>query len=182
MTTRLLPAVVLALAATVAQAEDAAAPKPLPAMRFIGSVESDEIFALLTADPLFKKLDKELVGSPIVLRVTHSLEPTSGGKASGLATGLLAASTLGLLPVVTNNDLVVYYEVLVNGTAVTTASYRKNFTHSNNIWSKDKTNGLGADGLAWVKTTVPEFLASARQDSKLTELSAEYTFYFARTP
>src|SRR5262249_34551512 len=61
----------------------------LPPMHFLSSVASDELFTALKASPAFGQLDKEAVGSPIVLLVTHSLRPTAAGK----ATGLLSAFT-----------------------------------------------------------------------------------------
>ena len=81
-------------------------------------------------------------------------------------------------PIVTNNDLVVQYEVLVNGTVLASYSYRRNFTRSFNVWSKDRTNGLGADGVAWVRSTPPQFMAAARDDAKLLALIDEYRYYF----
>jgi hypothetical protein len=172
---RLLVLLALALVFAVAQAEETS----LPAMGYTGSLEASDNYDLIKAEPLFAKLNKELIGSPIVLRVTHSLEPTGGGKAVGLASAIWAGSTLGLLPVVMNQDLVVYYDIMVNGTILTTYTFRKNITVSMNIWTKDKTHGLGDTGLAWVKTTARDFVAAVRQDPKVAELVGEYQFYFA---
>lgn len=168
----------VASAATVAGAADPN--RPLPPLRWFGTVAGEELYKLVKADPRFAQLDSELIGSPVLLRVSHSFEATSGGKAAGLASAILAGSTLGLLPVVMNNDLVINYELVVNGTTLSTYSYRKNFTRSVNIYAKDDTYGLGKEGLAWAKGTVAEFLAAARNDAKLAELVAEYEFYFPK--
>ena len=174
---RLLAIPLLWLTLGAARADDS----PLPVIGYVGSLEDSDMYDLIKVEPMFAKLNKDVPGSPIVLRVTHSLEPTSGGKAAGLASAIFAGSTLGLLPVVINQDLVVYYDIIVNGTVLSTYTYRKNFTRSVNIWAKDTTHGLGDAGLAWVKGTVRAFAAGARQDPKLAELVGEYEFYFAGT-
>ena len=174
-----------ATATAAATAEDAttsaAPPAALPAIRFYSSIAATEIYADLHADPLFAHLDQELPGCPILLRVTHSVEPTSGGKAAGVATGLLAAGTLGIIPMVTNDDFVVYYEVIVNNTVVSTHVYRRNFTRSRSLWNSDRRNTLGNEGLAWVKGTAAQFLADARSDAALADLNREYGYYFGDT-
>lgn len=79
---------------------------------------------------------------------------------------------------VTNNDLVITYEVFVNGTVLQSFAYQRNFTRAVNIRANDTTYGLGKDGLAWAKQAAAQFLAEAAKDSKLANLVAEYQFYF----
>ena len=155
-------------------------PLVLPAMNFLSSVASDELFDAIKANATFAKLDKELLGSPITLRISHSLQPTATGKATGLLSAIWAGGTLGLLPAVTNNSFVVTYEVRVHGRELTSYSYQRTFTRAVNIWAKDDaTHGLGQDGLDWVKGTALEFASSAAHDPKLAELKREYELYFA---
>lgn len=170
------------VATPVAMAAPASAattgPTAFPALQYSGTVAGDELYTAIKANPRFAKLDKELVGSPITLRVTQSFALSAGGKATGLASAILAGSTLGLLPLVTNGDLVITYEMVVNGTVLSTYAYQKNFTRSQNIYSTDTTYGLGKEGLAWTRTTADQFLADAAKDPKLEGLIAEYQFYF----
>jgi hypothetical protein len=172
-----VPVVTVPVAA-VAPAITADPNRALPPMRWFGTVAGEELYKLVKADPRFAQINSELIGSPVLLRVSHSFEATSGGKAAGFTSAILAGSTLGLLPVVTNSDLVITYELVVNGTTLSTYSYRKNFTRSFNIYAKDDTYGLGKEGLVWAKSTVAEFLTAARSDAKLAALVAEYEFYF----
>ncbi|MFO1400283.1 MAG: hypothetical protein U1F30_03575 [Steroidobacteraceae bacterium] len=160
-----------------AMVQPAVAPT-LPPMAFNGYVAGDEIYDLLRAAPLLAGLSKDLPGSPIVLRVTRSLLPTAGGKAAGLASAIFTGGTLGLIPMVLNNDLVITYEVLVNGTVVSSHVYQKNFTRTVNIYGNDTTYGLGKEGLAWVRDTASQFVAAAGQDAQLAQLAAEYRQYF----
>ncbi|HZF16639.1 MAG TPA: hypothetical protein VE046_11910 [Steroidobacteraceae bacterium] len=173
----------LILALAVAPAFARAAPADaLPPIQFNGTVAGDELYNLLKADPQFANLSKELIGCPIVLRVTHSFALTSGGKASAFGSAIWAGGTLGLLPVVTNNDLVITYDLVVNGTVLATHAYQRNFTRAVNIWANDTTYGLGKDGLAWAKGTVAEFSAAVANDPKFASLAAEYAFYFGAQP
>ena len=122
----------------------------LPPMNFYASVAANELIQRIKEAPAFARVEKELVGSPIQLRVTHSLQPTAGGQAAGLLSAIWAGGTLGLLPVVTNNNLVLSYEIRVNGKEVARYDFNRSFTRAVNIWMEknDPTYGLGEDGLA----------------------------------
>jgi hypothetical protein len=150
----------------------------LPAMSFYGSIAGGELFDLIKKSDQFARIDKELFGSPLHLRVMHSLQPTAGGKATGLLSAILTGGTLGLLPAVTNNSLMVTYEVRVHGRELVSYSYQRKFTRAVNIWAKDETYGLGKDGLEWLKSTAAEFTRAAADDAKLAALKTEYERYF----
>lgn len=172
----------IAAAGLLVAASPAPAAEPdaaLPAMNFVSTVARDELFALLKAHAAFARLDKELVGSPITVLIRHSLQPTATGKATGLLSAIWSGGTLGLLPAVTNNSLVVTYEVRVHGKDLATYSYRRTFTRAVNLWAKgDATYGLGKEGLEWLKSTATEFAAAAAADARLAELKREYQLYF----
>ncbi|MFM1886744.1 MAG: hypothetical protein RL026_1901 [Pseudomonadota bacterium] len=160
-----------------------AAPGPdaLPPMQFYASVVSGPLFDVIKTNPLFARTDKDMAGSPIQLRVTHSLQPTAGGMATGLFSAIVAGSTLGLLPVVTNNSLVLTYEIRVNGKEITRYSFERSFTRAQNIWTVDATDatgGLGQEGLDWAKGTAQQFLTEVVKDEKVQALKREYEAYF----
>ena len=82
---------------------------------------------------------------------------------------------------VTNNNLVVTYEIWVHGQPITTYSYERSFTRSQNMWvTDDETHGLGKEGLEWLRGTVGTFTAAAATDSKLGELKREFELYFGQ--
>ncbi len=173
-----VPPMVDAAAPTV----QVAAPPPadaLPPMRFAGSVARDEILARIRANPRFAALSTELPGSPLLLRVTRSFELTAGGKAAGFASALLAGGSLGLLPMVTNQDVVITYEIVVNGVPLVTWSASRNITRAQNIYATDTTYGLGDEGLKWAIATADEFAAAVDGDPKIAALIEEYRYYFA---
>jgi hypothetical protein len=163
------------------QVPPATAPTPasaLPAMSFYGSIADDELFDLVRKSDQFARLDKELIGSPLQLRVMHTLQPTASGKATGLLSAIFTGGTLGLIPAVTNNSLMVTYEVRVHGRELVSYSFQRTFTRAVNIWAKDETHGLGKEGLEWLKSTATEFTTAAAIDPKLASLKKEYERYF----
>jgi len=183
MTTRALFLIGCLSAACIAQGtEPVSAPDTaLPAMNFYSSIADDELYDIVKTNAAFAKLDKELLGSPITLRIRHSLQPTSAGKATGLLSAIWTGGTLGLLPAITNNSFVVTYEIRVQGKDVASWSYQRNFTRAVNIWAKDQTYGLGKEGFEWMKTTAAEFAAAAANDSRISDLKREYERYFGAT-
>jgi hypothetical protein len=151
-------------------------------MSLVSSIAYDELYEACKKIPVFASMDKDKPGSPITIRVSHSYGHTSAGTASAIASAILAGGTLGLLPAFSNRDLVITYDVLVNETLVSSYSYSKNVTRVFNIHSTDKTHGLGADGLAWVTGTAPEFAADLERDPAYARIQAEYRYYYASAP
>ena len=165
--------------------QTAAAPPPpasnaLPPMKFIASVAEDELYQGVKSVPAFSQLDKDLVGSQIVVVVTHGFKPTAAGQATGFLSALVSGSTLGLIPMVTNNSLVLTYEIRVNGDDIVRRDYERSFTRVQNIWANkdDPTHGLGEEGLEWARTTSAQFAAEAAADPAVLELATEYRYYF----
>jgi hypothetical protein len=152
----------------------------LPPMKFYSSVAADELLLALQAEPALASLDKELPGSPLALVVTHTLRPTAGGVATGFLSAVLSGSTLGLIPLVTNDRLVVRYEVMLNGKAVTSYSFERTATRAQNLWTAgaDGYGGLGKAGMEWVKSTAAEVAAKLPHDPALGEVREEIDFYF----
>lgn len=157
-----------------------AASNALPPMKFIASVAEDELYQGVKSVPAFSQLDKDLVGSQIVVVVTHGFKPTAAGQATGFLSALVSGSTLGLIPMVTNNSLVLTYEIRVNGDDIVRRDYERSFTRVQNIWANkdDPTHGLGEEGLEWARTTSAQFAAEAAADPAVLELATEYRYYF----
>jgi len=171
-------AVFAAIAAWTMFGTASAAAEPLPSVRLVCSFDYDGMLAKLSQQPLLASLNKDQVGSPIVLRVIHSVVPTTSGGAAGFASAILAGGSLGILPVVENKDLVITYDLFVNQTMIATYAYQKNFTRAFNIYSKDKTKGLGEEGQTWAESTVDLFAADIAKNPKVLNLVAEYRYYF----
>ncbi|MFZ9050710.1 MAG: hypothetical protein ACO3LH_08880 [Steroidobacteraceae bacterium] len=159
----------------------APAPAPLPPMNFSSSVAADPLFQRVKAVPAFSRTEQNLPGSPISLRVTHTLQPTAGGQAAGLLSAIIAGSTLGLTPLVITSNLVLSYEVSVNGKVLLSRDFERAFTRAQNMWAmqNDPTYGLGEEGLAWAIETATQFAEAAADHPALAELAEEYRFYFS---
>lgn len=155
---------------------------PLPPMRYITSLAGDEVFNTLKANPAFQMLDKELPGSPLSMLVTHTVRPTPGGQAAGLLTAILSGSTLGLIPIVSSERMVLRYEVLLHGKSVATYQFERKAAKASNLWTMDA--GLDKASLAWVKETAGEVATKAARDPALRALQQEIAYYFpaAMTP
>jgi hypothetical protein len=150
---------------------------PLPSMLFVSTIAGDEIYDVLKQNSLFQTLDKEKPGSPVTIVVSHTYEHIGG--AASFASALFTIGSLGLLPAVTNRDLIIKYEVVVHGSTLVTYTYSKNLTRVFSIYAKDTTHGLGNDGIAWVRDTARQFSAAFSSDPKVSQLQGEYHFYFS---
>jgi hypothetical protein len=182
MLMRTVPAALLAglmTAAAHSQGEAAgAAPAAPPSMRFGATIANDEIYSALKGSAVFASLDKEKPGCSILIRVSHIYGRNSASTASDVASIIFAVGTLGLLPAMSNKDLTMVYEVVVNGSTVIAYHYSKSITHVFNIHAADKTHGLGNDGLEWVTQTARQFANDLSQDTRFAELRSEHQFYF----
>jgi hypothetical protein len=159
-----------------ATASDAPPDPQLPTLRFSADALGSSFYEQIQRAPQFEKMNREALGSPIELRVYHSYRINRG---SAAASGLLAAATLGIFPMVASGEHSVVYEVLVNGTPLSTYRYSKTLTHAHNLWSgADTTFGMGKDGLEWARSTVDVFLKDAASDARLSALAAEFNYYF----
>jgi hypothetical protein len=165
------------LSASVALAQTGDAPgSGAPAMSFFSTTASDDLYEALKNQPGFQTLDKEKLGSPIHIRV--SLEYGRAMSPTNVASAILTLGTLGLLPAVDNRDLLLTYDVLLNESVLTSYTYSKHVTHMFSMYSKDRTHGLGDDGLAWVIGTASQFATDFSRDPKYADLKSEYRLYY----
>ncbi|QYK05025.1 hypothetical protein [Shewanella zhangzhouensis] len=149
----------------------------LPPVLFVSTFDSTELFDKLKSSQQLGNIDKENLGTPLRLVVSYKLQPTAGGTAAGLTSAILAGSSLGILPVVTNNDLVLTYDFRVHGKSVSRIEYRENFTQAQNMYS-NQLGGLDKDAMAWVLSTTDKFVADLVQNQEVKTLVEEYNFYF----
>ena len=152
----------------------------LPPMRFLSTIAREELLTIFKSQPMLAGLDLEVPGSPLTLVVTHTLRPTAAGQATGLVSAILSGSTLGLIPVVSNERLVVRYEVMLNGKSIASRDFERTATRAQNLWSagNDGYGGLGKAGMEWMKSTATEAAASLSADPGLRAVQEEIAFYF----
>lgn len=169
-TLTLFSALIISLTSTATLAGD------YPPMIFISSVSEEKLLEEIRKLPEFAEIDEEALGSPIVLRVRHFTRMTAGGSAAGWSSALLSGSTLGIIPIVTNNDLVVKYEFTVHGTPIASFEYVENFTEVESLY--DINDELEGDMLVWAEGTVNQFIQDVNGNAEIQAVLDEYRYYF----
>jgi hypothetical protein len=154
-------------------------PVLLPTIAFRADASGDDLFEALQSAHLFAHLSKEAPGSPIQLRIYHSVHPANVD-AKNFFSGLLAVGTLGLAPVVMSGEHTMHYELYVNGQRISRYEYTAKLSRNEHLNGKtaDPTHGLGPDGVIWAKSTVDLFLNDLAHDDAVRALNEEYQMYF----
>lgn len=142
--------------------------------------QTDAFVARLNQVPYLANAKDSAAGSNITLIVSVAQVPTSGGTAASTTTGLLAASTLGLIPTVENKDISVHYELRANYMTVATFDYSRNFTSVSNIFGEF--GKLPEDARKWVNDSVDTLARDIQANPRLSALQTEYVSYFGRRP
>ena len=157
----------------------AALAEPLPISLFLmipgDKAQTDQFTERLTQVPYLASVKKDDTASNIYMIVSLAKVPTSGGTAASTTTGLLAASTLGLIPTVENQDVSVHYELRVNGMPIAVFDYSKNFTSVSNLFGQY--GKLPEEARAWLLTTIDDLARDIQASRTLGELQAEYEGY-----
>ncbi|MBS0365998.1 MAG: hypothetical protein JSR67_09270 [Proteobacteria bacterium] len=151
----------------------------LPVVYFQADAAGNDLFDALHSSPLLAHLSKEAVGSPVQLRIFHSVHPAHVD-AKNFFSGLLSIGTLGLSPVVMSGEHTMHYQLYVNGQRISRHEYSANLSRREYLNSKqaDATHGLGPDGQVWAKSTVDLFLRDLAHDGSVRALNDEYRLYF----
>jgi hypothetical protein len=151
----------------------------LPTISFRADASGNDLFDALQSAHLFAHLSKEAPGSPIQLRIYHSVHPAHVD-AKNFFSGLLSVGTLGLSPVIMSGEHTMHYELYVNGQRISRYEYSAKLSHNAYTYGKaaDATHGLGPDGVVWAKSTVDLFLNDLAHDNSVRGLNDEYQVYF----
>jgi hypothetical protein len=151
----------------------------LPTIALRADAAGSDLFDALQSAHLFAHLSKEAPGSPIQLRIYHSVHPAHVD-AKNFFSGLLSVGTLGLSPVIMSGEHTMHYELYVNGQRILRHEYSTTLSRHEYLHGKtaDATHGLGPDGVVWAKSTVDLFVNDLAHDNSLRALSDEYQVYF----
>jgi hypothetical protein len=151
----------------------------LPTISFRADPSGNDLFDALQSAHVFAHLSKEAPGSPIQLRIYHSVHPANVD-AKNFFSGLLSVGTLGLSPVIMSGEHTMHYELYVNGQRISRYEYSAKLSRSEHMHgdTADATHGLGPDGVVWAKSTVDLFLNDLAHDNSVRALNEEYQVYF----
>ncbi|MCF6442159.1 hypothetical protein L1077_22290 [Pseudoalteromonas luteoviolacea] len=148
-----------------------------PPVLFVTNIEDRSFTENLDGYKAFSKLDKEAVGLPIGLRVLK-LHRTKQD-ATQFSSLMLSASTLGIIPVVSNTEFKVRYDIFVQGKSIAHFEYSMDSTDVGNMWTqaynKRETKPSEVQFLA---DTIPAFLNELSQSKEAKSAFAEYEEYF----
>ncbi|PMN70564.1 hypothetical protein [Enterovibrio norvegicus] len=148
----------------------------LPPANLINVID-DFVVDALNKDSFYQHLDKGVPGTPIRFVTYVERVQTSGGFAAETTSGLLAASTLGLVPILRNKDFKVVFRVLANGKIITEYEYVKNVTDATSLYTFQNTE-LSDDLKIWVVDVLNQTTQKLKRDKVLLDLIAEYKYYY----
>ncbi|MFD2165624.1 hypothetical protein ACFSJY_05045 [Thalassotalea euphylliae] len=156
------------------------AASPIPAMKYVSNVDDEHSFDVLKSNNAWKNLDKELHGSPFLLVAYMETQETNGGSAAVATSALFSAATLGIIPIVNNNDIVLTFRIRLNNSTVTEHIYTHNVTDANSIWAGPNRE-LNKETKEWLKKSTEKFVSDISTDDQLAEVLKEYEFYFGNS-
>lgn len=149
--------------------------KKYPPVLFATNI-SDGFKARMEQFDAFTALDESSVGLPIGVRVIKGLRTKNDGL--GGSTGLLAATTLGIIPTVTNKEFKVIYQVFVQGDKIEEFSYTVDSTEVGNLWAMHQEREMKPDEQIFLENTVPHFLNDLTESATAQQYFDEYWEYF----
>lgn len=140
----------------------------------------DAFYEKLNEVDLFNDLNKENIGSPYYLSIYFADQATAGGTAAEATSVLLAASTLGIIPIVSNEDKTLRFEIWLNRRTYTTYEYTANFSDVSNMWTEGSRAAKIMDPkiLKWALGIIDQLKLDIAADPKIALLKSEHQFYF----
>jgi hypothetical protein len=148
-----------------------------PPVLLVTNIDKPSIKNQLEKFQAFTDLETDAIGLPIGIRIVklhHS--KNDGTKFSSL---LLSASTLGLVPIVSNTEFKVRYDVFVQGDIISTFVYQIESTDVSNFWSgpDDNKETKPAEQL-FIEETMVRFLNELKTNNEVQSIFKEYWGYF----
>lgn len=149
-----------------------------PPVLFVTNIESPSFEEKLNGFNAFSNLDKEAVGLPIGIRILKGHRTKADG--AQVSSVILSASTLGLIPIVSNTEFKVRYDVFVQGQTLATYTYQVDSTEIENLWSGpkgfDRENKPSED--LFMEATLSKFLNELKSSEEAQKVFSEYWQYF----
>lgn len=151
--------------------------KAYPPVFFVTNVEDKSIKEKLEEYKAFTALDDKAVGLPIGVRVLKGHRTKQDG--TQFSSLMLSASTLGIIPVVSNKEFKVRYDVFVQGRSIESFEYMMDSTDVNNFWtSAYKEHQTTPTEEQFLLDTLPQFLNELSKSDISQETFAEFWEYF----
>ena len=150
---------------------------PIP-IEFVPTFKHETLMDELKGIDFFADLDEDYEGSPLTLYASFVNKDKSATTAGGFASALITSGTLGIVPMATNNDITIRYQLVLHGDVVATHQYSENFKGVQNIWLSAGKPAITDDMKAWLSSTV-EMLKDDYEGSEATQtLVHDYNYFF----
>lgn len=149
-----------------------------PPVFFVTNVEDKSIKEKVESYEAFAALDEKAVGLPIGVRILKGHRTKQDG--TNASSILLSASTLGIIPIVSNTEFKVRYDVFVQGEPIETFEYTMDSTDVSNLWTAAyKEHETTPTEEQFLLDTIPQFLKELRESKVSQETFSEYWEYFS---
>jgi hypothetical protein len=149
-----------------------------PPVFFVTNIEDDSFEEKLDAMASFKAIDKKSVGLPIGLRILKGHRTKQDG--TQFTSLMLSASTLGIIPLVSNTQFKVRYDVFVQGKSIANYEYTMDSTDVDNMWtSAYKDFEIKPTESLFLHDSLSKFMRELAENEEVQAVFAEYREYFS---
>jgi|GEM_PF-1406557 len=151
--------------------------KAYPPVFFVSNIEDKRFTQKLEEFKAFSLLDEKAVGIPIGLRILKGHRTKQDG--TQFSSLMLSASTLGIIPVVSNTEFKVRYDVFVQGKSIANYEYTMDSTDVNNFWTAAyREYETKPSEQQFLEATLARFLNEIKTNKEVQGVFTEYYDYF----
>lgn len=148
-----------------------------PPVLFQTNIEDQSFKSALEGYGAFESLNDDSLGLPLGVLVLKNIRMKSDAK--GISSLLLSASTLGIVPVMSNKEFSIRYDVFLQGKSVASYTYEMTSADVQNFWGgfeADKT--LKPEQEIFLDQSIVMFLNDLKSNEEVQGYFAEYDSYF----
>jgi hypothetical protein len=150
-----------------------------PPVLLVTNIDKPSMVQIFESHKAFSRVDKEAVGLPIGVRVLKLHRTKNDG--TQFSSLMLAASTLGIVPVISNKEFKVRYDVFVQGDIVSTFTYQVESTDVSNFWSGPRNDHeTKPEEQLFIEESVSRFLVELKESVDTQEVFQEYRDYYGK--
>lgn len=151
--------------------------KVYPPVFYVSNIEDKSVEDKLGEINAFAALDKKAIGLPIGLRILKGHRTKADG--TQFSSLMLSASTLGIIPVVSNTEFKVRYDVFVQGKSIADYEYILDSTDVNNFWTAAyREHETKPSEQQFLEDSLALFLNELKENKEVQDVFAEYYEYF----
>ncbi len=147
-----------------------------PPVHLVTNYKPAQLKAEMDELKAFEDIAVDVPGRPITVRVLLSNFDKNGGAETSSA--ILAAATLGLVPIVNKTVFRVRYDVFVRRDSILTYHYDLPNTEVSSIWSDREDSDLKTEQVEFFRQTVDRFMHELKDADEARHHFAEYFEFY----